>query len=419
MKTFNKTSNSSVRTETNASHQIAELSDQQLEKIVQLENEVAALKKQLEATNALLQKFLTAEQIAALRHLPQKWSHQSIIMGYKLRFSLGIHGYNYLRSTGYPIPSYSTLLRHLRSFSVSFGLFEHLLHPLKFKAETFEQQDRYCVLSIDEMEVSGNIDFDKNKQKFLGKVTMGTKNLTGNHITVAIIRGIKHPWKQTIACEVTAASTAGNVMKEFVLKCIDCVEDCGLHVIAVSSDMGSNNRGLWSNLGATVTRDIEKRQIYFVHNEHKIYIVPDVCHLLKNLKSAVLRTGLHLPNSLVASEDLPSNFVNGMDVCKLWEYEMSEEKELRSLHHLKREDVMPNHFNKMNVGAAVRFFSIKTAAALELAVQKRILPPTALTTAFFCRLMDEWFSICASKISKSGTIVLFFSISLNCYCDIF
>lgn len=133
-----------------------------------------------------------------------------------------------------------------------------------------------------------------------------------------------------------------------------------------------------------------------------IYIIPDVCHLLKNLKSAVLKTGLHLPSSLVSNEDLPSDFVHGSHIIKLWETEMSNEKELRTLHHIKKEDVMPNHFNKMNVGAAVRFFSVKTAAALEMAVQLKMLSPAALTTAYFCRLIAQWFSICASKISKAG-----------------
>lgn len=40
---------------------------------------------------------------------------------------------------------------------------------------------------------------------------------------------------------------------------------------------------------------------------------------------------------------------------------MNAGKELRSLHHLNRDDIFPDNFQKMNVGAAIRFFSLKTA----------------------------------------------------------
>lgn len=96
--------------------------------------------------------------------------------------------------------------------------------------------------------------------------------MTGKHITVALIRGVKQPWKQIIACEVTRASTAGQHMKEFVEKCINFIENSGLLVVAVSSDMGSNNRALWSHLGISGTRDAHSRQNKFIHNGHDIYI---------------------------------------------------------------------------------------------------------------------------------------------------
>jgi len=40
-------------------------------------------------------------------------------------------------------------------------------------------------------------------------------------------------------------------------------------------------------------------------------------------------------------------------------------------------------FQKMNVSAAIRFFSTKTASALKTAVANNILPVEAFTTAHF------------------------------------
>lgn len=77
-------------------------------------------------------------------------------------------------------------------------------------------------------------------------------------------------------------------------------------------------------------------------------------------------------------------------------------EELRLLHHLKREDIYPNYFQKMNVGSAVRFFSLKTAAAVETAVNCKLLPKDALTTAHCIRLIHEWFSLTSSKLRKTS-----------------
>lgn len=52
----------------------------------------------------------------------------------------------------------------------------------------------------------------------------------------------------------------------------------------------------------------------------------------------------------------------------------------------------------MNVGAAVRFFLINTAAALELTVKLKNLLETDLTTAFFIRLMHDWFELMSSRV---------------------
>lgn len=67
---------------------------------------------------------------------------------------------------------------------------------------------------------------------------------------------------------------------------------------------------------------------------------------------------------------------------------LTEERELRLLHHLKREDIFPDDFQKMHVGAAIRFFSMQTVAAIQVAVKlQNILPENALSTAAFIKLV--------------------------------
>lgn len=127
------------------------------------------------------------------------------------------------------------------------------------------------------------------------------------------------------------------------------------------------------------------RENTFQCNNHCIYIIPDVCHLLKNLKSAILRTGLHISEILQEFEKMPSSFASGVYIRDLWKAVVTAEKPFRLLHHLRNEDLNPSNFDKMNVGAAIRFFSLKTSAGLELAVKLKLIHEEALTTAWFIR----------------------------------
>lgn len=115
----------------------------------------------------------------------------------------------------------------------------------------------------------------------------------------------------------------------------------------------------------------------------------DVYHLLKNLKSSLLKNDTILPKKYCENEGLSSQIVKGSFVVSLWEYEINWNKELRSLRHLKQEDMWPSNFEKIHVSAAIRFFFLKTAAAIELAVKLNVLQSDAITTAHFIRLIQE------------------------------
>jgi hypothetical protein len=47
----------------------------------------------------------------------------------------------------------------------------------------------------------------------------------------------------------------------------------------------------------------------------------------------------------------------------------------------------------MNVGAAVRFFSLRTAAGIEAAVELGLLSRNALTTAWFINIVSLWLAL--------------------------
>ncbi len=434
--------------------------------------EVTALRRRLNqeneqqsVTNSInkekLSTFLNADQMTKLESSVREWSNESIVKGLKFRFSLGVHGYEFLRSTGYPLPGYSTLTRRIREFKINFGTFQAEEEILRHKVSSLAENDRFCILSFDEMEISEQLDYDKNLKQYFGHVTLGDSNILGNHLLLVLARGVKSHWKQAIGCHITSRSTNGTIMKTFILACIDFVEGVGLQVVALSSDMGSNNRGLWRELGIQVKKT-GIRTNSFLHNNHPIWIMPDVVHLMKNLKQALLTSEIIVPESYKEFKELSSNIVRGSYLKQIWESEIGtpapttkrkldaiekeqicvfpdelteeeirkiiaeqEEEEgiifdedepedftnevadkgivnnsLRMLHHLQHDDIFPSNYGKMDAGPAVRFISVKTAAAIEFFVNDKKLPPAALTTADFLRLFAEWFSLLASKEKK-------------------
>lgn len=196
---------------------------------------------------------------------------------------------------------------------------------------------------------------------------------------------MKNRWKQVIACHVTRKESISSDILKF---------HAGLY---------HNSRVMWTSLNIHSRRNGVCRN-YFNHNGHDIFVIPDPCHLLKNLKGAMFRQEMYLPEAFVEQEKLPTVVVNGSFIKTLWKYEISHELEKRLLHHLRREDIDPTNFEKMNVGAAVRFFSSKTSSALKTAVELDILPHEALTTAHFKSIIHGWFSLLSSKVRKTSII---------------
>lgn len=171
--------------------------------------------------------------------------------------------------------------------------------------------------------------------------------------------------------------------------------------MAVSSDMGTKNVSFWNLCGVHAKKDGSINNM-FSSNGHQVFVTPDVCHLLKNLKAAMLSQNIVLPNEIVTANNLPSNIVSGEIIKQLFNAELKAKKPLRTFHHLIREDIEPDNFEKMNVGAAVRFFSDQTAVGLELAIHLNILPQTASSTAWFIREIKLWFELVSARARNVG-----------------
>lgn len=370
-------------------------------KIAELEKEIESLKEALQEKDKVL-SFLSKEQVESIgkpKTSISSWSNASVIKALKLRFAVGKHGFNYLRQTGYPLPSYSTLNRRIQNLNFNFGLLNALFPILKTKIAAMDEEDKNCCLLIDEMEISNLQDFDVSTKSFVGNSTLGSSGVA-NHYMVIMLRGLKSPWKQIVAHELTGHSTTGPDMKKVISETIDAARNIGLKVRASTSDMGPSNKAAWSSLGVCVSRNV--RQTSYHLGVEEVHTVADVPHLIKNMRKAFLTHILILPQTVCVDHDLPSVQVSSGFLKELWISEISSDSTLRSLHHLNRCHLFPTHFTSMNVATAVQLFSIKTAAAIEKAVSLKQVAKEALTTAWWIRFIAQWFEIMTARQRKQA-----------------
>lgn len=91
-----------------------------------LQKENGEQRAELQKLQNAMKKVFTEDQAKLLQgqHI-SKWS-------FKVRYALSVRGFKHLRNTGYPLPSYCTLMRRIQSLTVSFGIFDDVLDLLRF-----------------------------------------------------------------------------------------------------------------------------------------------------------------------------------------------------------------------------------------------------------------------------------------------
>ena len=143
-------------------------------RIVELEDELRTVKNQYQSVETQLAEMLLAkstpneevckmlsplfspEQIKSLlsghTHI-NKYSEEAIVNGITLH-SLSSKAFNYIRDVlKMPLPSVSTLRKHISGIKCEPGIQNSVLRVLKSKIKSIEPFNRVCSLSFDEMSI--------------------------------------------------------------------------------------------------------------------------------------------------------------------------------------------------------------------------------------------------------------------------
>ena len=104
-----------------------------------------------------------------------------------------------------------------------------------------------------------------------------------------------------------------HVLKPIVLDLIKRAAEISLHVIAVTSDMGSANRAMWRSFNLLTAKHCKTvKKIPHPQNPQKwLYFLADVSHVIKNLKAALVNGQIFtLPDNVVSANNINCSTVS-------------------------------------------------------------------------------------------------------------
>ena len=110
------------------------------------------------------------------------------------------------------------------------------------------------------MSITASIEYDTSISQFIGTVNLPNQSGQATHGLVFMLAGVSSTWKQIVAYHLTGNKTDGTVFGKIILEIIEKAADAGLHVTAVTNDMGSLNRAMWSSFGLATNRHFNTTQ---------------------------------------------------------------------------------------------------------------------------------------------------------------
>jgi hypothetical protein len=126
-----------------------------------------------------------------------------------------------------------------------------------------------------------------------------------------------------------------------------------------------------------------------------LYFVADVPHLIKNLKSMLLKHVFKLPQNVCEQNNLSSPYVSADHLKAVAIYQ--QQKDLLLAPNLTLSLFTPGHFKKMKVSQALNVFSKASSAAIRYLVKEEDYPEDMNTTAWFVDQANHWFDLLSSR----------------------
>lgn len=225
-----------------------------------------------------------------------KWEFPKEIRSFAMTLQFySSKAYNYVRRTfDIMLPAPSTIRSWMAKVDCYPGFTQAALDALKIRAEKFKRihsQPLMGCLMLDEMALKKEIRAERHSQNVWGYVDVGTNVEIANdreeatQALVLMIVGVNDNFKIPIAYFLIH-SISGSEKANLVREALYQLNYTGIKILALTCDGPHIHFKMMQELGCQVT-DVNNLKPYFEHpvNNSKIYVIFDICHMLKLVRN--------------------------------------------------------------------------------------------------------------------------------------
>jgi len=272
---------------------------------------------------------------------------------------------------------------------------------------TWNDRERDCHLTLDEMAIEPGERIDFTTRKWLGSATLPSHVGIAKKALVFLLSGVSTRWKQAVGCHLTnrqppgadkKANATGKALAAMIDEIVIKAENIGLKVNGATSDMGPDNQAWWKEKGINATRNgpVTFSYPHPVRQGEQFYVLPDATYLFKSIKKMwESNVNIFLPLKYVTQDNLPSDVASYTHIEDLCEFE--DQFELKVAPRLNEDNLhCKGHFSTMNVSTSRAVVNHRTGVGLKK-LSKVAQQPSYISTAWFVLLLNDFFSIVTSR----------------------
>lgn len=335
--------------------------DERAETVVNSLKELIRSKENEENSRLVAGLKFQLEQIQLLLASQKRYTPDCMLFAFRI-FSCSSSTYNYLRDTFLTLPHPSYLRALASCFSSSDKLNDESSHLtyLKQKCRLLTEDERWCVLMLDEIYVSPKISY-KGGSLYGFADNSSSDSVQASTVLAFMVSSILSKHKD-IAALVPVKNMDVTFLHNCAMQVLELVEKAGFRILAFISDNNRVNRNMFEKIcGGQLKSSIphpfdSSRQLFFLF---------DSVHLFKSIRNNWLNQidqTFRYPNAAtaVSGELCKASFAHLKQL-----YDSERSATVKMAPGLTYTALHPNRIQRQSVNLAVKVFDEKNVAALQ------------------------------------------------------
>ncbi|KAG0413076.1 hypothetical protein HPB47_009788 [Ixodes persulcatus] len=252
-------------------------------------------------------------------------------------------------------------------------------------------QSRVCSLVVDEMHIKQKLEYNKQRDPFVGDVNMSldldhltqaeNNSILANSLLCFLLCGLAARFKIPVGYFFTKACT-GAELAETIVHVIKKTEELGFEIVRLVTDNHKINVAAMDILckGRAATSAPHPAD-----SSRIIFLAFDQCHIIKNVRSQFLA------KSMGGQKEISAAPLKEL-------YKMQQGSTVKPIRFLTRKHLCPSNIEKMSVRPAVQIFSPPVTAASQHMKDQAghtcdVLFASVGPTVDFMLMMHKWFAV--------------------------